>query len=273
MKSITWTCRGGECGGYADRLKGIVTARLLADRLNRDFFVEWDGPARLADWFDFPVSPTVAPRHLRRIDYLSTRQSVDELLSELDGAAGDLAVSINQYDEPHWDVLTDHADTIGGTFKRVLDSVLCPRPEIKFHPQFLRVQDKMNGKAVVGVQVRTGFSSYPRDAAVTVPNMEDVLAAVERSGCPLAFIASDSPSWKRAFMDVCSTEAAFIDVAPAHTEKSTTAEIVETFPLTVIEHRLLSSCRQVITGQGGFGKTAAWWGGIQCVDLLRECAA
>lgn len=274
MRKLIWTCsQGGHYGGYADRLKGIVTAYLLAKQCDREFFIEWDGLTNLQECFEVPCVWD-GPRqsswmHFRTIDNLVTEEHVRALVSVLSDIKTEAVyISMNQYDQPHWKLLTvcDTHHSMAATFSAVLNLLLTPKPAITDHPAYLAAAEFLETQKPVGVQVRTG--EYPYEDGVECADTRDVLKRVMQDRAPGVFIASDSPFWKDHLSLIAEIPSYQIPFTPAHIERSAPDYIRDTFLLTVIEHQILSKCSKVYTGWGGFGRTAAWWGGKPCINLL-----
>jgi hypothetical protein len=275
VRKLIWTCNAGSCGGYADRLKGIVTAYLMAQAVGREFFIEWGGVTKLSDAFAVPCAP--APESLcypnapviRLIDNLTTEDQLIAAISTLaDIKAAVVRIAVNQY-EPIWTAL----ETDAGTFARVLNLLMTPRDTITGHPAYLAAAEFVNSHNTVGVQVRTG--EYHNEPGARRVEPAEVWRRLLQDSVEGVFIASDSPKWKDDFRAAHPTPAAptfQFCFAPAHIERSAPDAIRNTFLLTVIEHQILSKCSAVYTGWGGFGRTAAWWGGKPCIDLLSPPA-
>jgi len=268
MRKLIWTCNGGSCGGYADRLKGIVTAYLLAQHVGREFFIEWNGLTNIEDCFDVPCafnhSRLEDSRRLRLIDKLETEQQVVAGLDVLSRIKAETAyLQVNQYDQPHCNVLGHYGESMEGAFSHVLNRLITPKPEIRYSPAY---------HTSVGVQVRTGEQNYPHEHGLKRIDPSEVWDCILQDGRPPSvFVASDSPAWKNDFAAVHpEIQVAQMFFTPAHIERSEPEEIRRTFVMTVIEHQVLSKCLKVYTGWGGFGRTAAWWGQKPCIDLLES---
>ena len=277
MRKLIWTSSGGHCGGYADRLKGIVTAYLLAKQCDREFFIEWNDLTNLQDCFDVSCA-FEGPREqgagtVGLIDHLETEHEIVFQRDFLRGMAEEtIYVSVNQYDEPHWRVLGDVREFVSETFSRVLNSLLTPKPSVT--SPLVGAMSLMQHNRV-GVQVRTGEQNYPHEHGLKRIEPAEVWERVLQHSRPgSVFVASDSPKWKQDFADVNPNLSTFqLCFTPAHIERSEPEEIRRTFMMTVIEHQILSRCSKVYTGWGGFGRTAAWWGQKPCIDLLTATLA
>lgn len=271
MRKLIWTCNEGHCGGYADRLKGIVTAYLMAKHLGREFCIEWNGITNLQDAFYVPcgfyTKQAQGVQRLRLIDVLETGKQVStaiEGLSEI--KAETVYLSVNQYDQAHWLFLGGPGKSMPSNFARVLNRLMTPNAAVTTHPEYLKACEFLESQRTVGVQVRTG--AYHDEPGVNQINPREVWErVVVQDNARAVFIASDSPPWKTGFAAL-HTPVYQIPFDPAHIERSDPDAIRRTFLLTVIEHQILSKCSKVYTGWGGFGRTAAWWGRKPCVDLL-----
>ena len=271
MRKLIWACNQGSAGGYADRLKGIVTAYLLAKAVGREFFIEWRGVTSLTDAFDVPCAfDGKVPRNRQRylwVDQMETRaQIIDRLGILCESQVDALYISCNQFDEPHAELATTHERSMSQTFARVLNSLLTPRPAITEHPAYLAAAEFVASHKAIGVQVRTG--EYHNEDGVECADTREALKRVLQDQAPGMFIASDSQFWKAHLAGIAEIPTYQIHFDPAHIERSEPDDIRRTFLLTVIEHQILSKCSKVYTGWGGFGRTAAWWGGVPVVDLL-----
>ena len=275
MRKLIWTCRGGGCGGYADRLKGIVTAYLLAKAVGREFFIEWDGITNLQECFDVPCAFDGArvqgAENLRLVDCLE--HNINPAIGMLfDMKQETVYISANQYDELHCRAL-GNGQSMPETFARVLNRLMTPTAAITIHPEYLKAA-KFLTSHTAGVQVRTGEQNYPHEHDLKRIDTRKVWGRVLLDDLTKVFIASDSPRWKDDFAavhpEIPSHQIRFV---PAHIERSVPEDIRRTFLLTVIEHQILSKCSRIYTGWGGFGRTAAWWGQKPYIDLLTATLA
>jgi hypothetical protein len=273
---LIWSCtpgpliRGGF-GGYADRLKGIVTGALLASKLGRDFAIEWDGLTRIQDYFDCDccVSDTdssSSTQVLAAIDRLVSEQDVARLLEEASASKADrLYLTANQFAAEHCRVLGGEA-TPEATFASVISSLLKPNEALLSDDDCHEYAALVRSLPAVGLQIRTNDRGWDGRVVWKVPSIEDALLAVEPAGA--VFVSSDSSAWKYRFRGACKSKRVLsTDFVPAHLDRSPGDEVRNGFRAIVVEHYVLSQCARVFIGQGGFGLTAAWWGRKPCVEL------
>src|SRR5512137_2104130 len=110
--NLIWSCTPGPLvrgsfGGYSDRLKGIVTASLLARHLGRKLLIEWNGVTRLADYFGSSnylgsESPPGDSVFFGLVDKLDTDGEIARAASDL-GSVGaeNIYLTANQYGDLH----------------------------------------------------------------------------------------------------------------------------------------------------------------------------
>ncbi len=276
--NLIWSCTPGPLvhgafGGYSDRLKGIVTGYLLAKRLHRQFWIEWQGLTCLGDFFNISCDAQFEQKGagaINTVDKLSDRDQVEFLLQYLQSMNADnIWLTANQYMQAHWNVLCGQG-TMESTFADVLEELLQPKPGLLEHPSYQYLASRMQNRIVVGLQIRMGDQAWDRPNTFKVPSEEVILRAVRSQRAEAVLVVSDSPEWKRNISSlITDREVIMLDYATANPDRSPAEQSQKAFPLFLIEHFLLSQCCAVITGDGGGGRTAAWWGRKPLIELVQ----
>ena len=272
--NLIWSCIPspivhGSFGGYSDRLKGIVTAYLLAKKCGREFGICWQGLTNIRDYFDSPYFadlPEIASV-FGWVDHLESDAQLLELIRVIqrDRNNSDI-LTCNQYDRSHWRLLHGEG-TMESTFAGVLNEVLQPNDGIFSHPAYRQLSEQMNGQRVLGLAIRRGDQDWDRPGAFRVPTDSQIIEAMRRFSVDAVLLVSDSPGWKRKFAASINGYVIMLDYETANPDRSAPDRARKAFPLFLIEHFLLSRCSAIITGDGGGGRTAAWWGGRPLVEL------
>lgn len=279
---LIWSCTPGmfihgSFGGYSDRLKGIVTAYLLAKRLGRDFAIEWIGATNISEFFNskyFAESAFIHGSHssFSTVDRLESARDISLMILDAErmGNVENVWMTANQYSREHWRLLSGQG-TMESTFADVLDEIFQPAAGLFNHPAYVDLNDRMKGKRVLGLAIRQGDQKWDRPGCFRVPSDEEILNQLSESYHSI-FIVSDSPTWKKAIRDKIEAKGfktMMLDYQTANPDRSPVAETREAFPLYLIEHRLLGECEVIVTGDGGGGRTAAWWGRKPLVELIQ----
>jgi hypothetical protein len=279
--------RAGYIGGLADRIRGLVTAFLIAVATERIFLVDWKRP--------FPLEPTFRParwdwrtttwfRHMGVPDAILLLHMIGRS-AELEGRdAGEIeehllrrvrVVQFNLNGFP-WGLVPRLFPEAGGPaiFKQAFETLF----QFTSPPQFANLwaelaRIRQTRQSLVGVHFRTGGGNGWED-----PNLADwrryeeilhtafTLAAQHGHTDPVFYFASDSlrakeavraTNWGRTVL--CS------DFSIGHTDRSFGAGR-EPFDHAIVEFMVLGSCDLVLGGAGGFWSAAALAGGREALS-------
>lgn len=277
---------GAYIGGFADRIKGLITTFLIAVATDRIFTVDWNRP--------FHLDPVLQPNRWdwRPITWIPSMGVPDAtLLLYMIGRCGQL----EEYDATGLEerllrrVKLVHFNLNGfpwrfasrlfpesgvpALFKSAFDTLF------QFHspPQFASLwaelaRIRQTHEKLIGVHLRTGDGNGWDDPSLTDwRRYEDVMqmtfALAEKRGyvSPAYYFASDSLRAKEAVRNtkwgrpvLCS------DFPIAHTDRSF-GKSRDSFDHTIVEFMILRSCDLVIGGAGGFWSAAALAGGREAL--------
>jgi hypothetical protein len=282
--NLVWSCTPGSLvhgsfGGYCDRLKGIVTAYYLAKKCGRSFGIEWRGLSRLGAYYSSPYYLPLGWTKLEKdqifinkIDRLESEDDLNQLMNDIGHISKDIQIliSCNQYTGMHWKTLFGQG-SMESAFGMALKDILHPYGALFQHQVYQELAAQMRGKEVVGLQIRMGDQDWDRNGAFKVPDLKSICAALSNIKADAVFLVSDSPQWKKFFSEIPdyynSKKIVMYDYETANIDRSESDKAEKAFPIFLIEHYLLSKCKAIITGDGGGGRTAAWWGGKPLIEL------
>lgn len=279
-------------GGFADRLKGVVTAFYLAAATGRYLLIDWPDPRPLEndlapvpgglDWRpNFEALPLeeadVQPFHMIDDHYEPYRATV---------SGGDIETLWGGWRCPviHINRLAPEIAKNPRYAADIRSFIEAPASEqelvyqacrILFHydPQDVAVRRAYDAAAArlkakpyrLGLQFRTGGDGDWHDPRLDAhENHRLLMAAAEKRlrSCAAdvaVFLTTDSATVKRRIIDEYGSrlDIVSLDVPPVHYERSGLAAGLGS-SFVIAENTLLGLCDEVICGAGGFGVIGAW---------------
>ncbi len=304
-------------GGYADRLKGLANALLLAMLLDRALLVHWPVPGALPaalppagiDWRpegaagldrllpwnatlawdrvmqDGPV-PFVNAIDSERLDGLLPALRTEDIEARWFHGQPLVALASNVFfyeallANPR---LAEKARVLGlrterflsrhfGEFFRLCfgDPLAAAATPVAVHaaPFVAAFRDAAaQGRRVLGIQIRTGGDGAWDDPCFL--RMEEAEAffrqalTLEAPGKPPAqwFLETDSERLKDEARRRFGRRILTTDWPVSHIDRSADRGLRD-MERVIAKHLLLAACDALLVGAGGFGRTAAWLGGI-----------
>lgn len=279
-------------GGFADRLKGVVSAFYLAAATGRFFLIDWPDPR--------PLENDLAPAP----GGLDWRARFEELL--LEEADVQPFHMIDDHYEPYRSIISSgEIEALWGGWRCPVIHINRIAPEIANNPRYAadirsfleapaseqelvyqacrilfhhdprdadvrRAYDTAAARLLakpyrLGLQFRTGGDGAWLDPRLDAHENHRLLmdAAEERlhaHGSEAAvFLTTDSASVKRRIFDEYGSrlDIVSLDVPPVHYERSG-LEAGAGSSFVIAENTLLGLCDEVICGAGGFGVIGAW---------------
>lgn len=292
----------GKVGGFADRLKGVVTCYILSILTDRDFLIDWDHPAEISEFFapntvnwkfgkervstdantqvfDF-IDPALRPDQAEKLDLLLKTLEDKTEFSRVYGESEILKFYANFFDVDYFSPFENELKRELGIENFSNEEVfhVCFNRLFKFtcpesvENEFQRFQKfRAANKKVVGIQFRTGGSGNWEDPNLDQPqNIRQAARALRKkhSGFfkrkPAVFLTSDDPAAKEIFRDEIgkSFRVFSFNEDPIHFERSESPASRE-FGMVVLEFNCLTLCDDLIVGHGGFGVTAGYSQGFE----------
>jgi len=153
------------CGGYGDRVVGLVSIRMLCLALNIPFYILWDKEDvhKYIDYDEYDFARLeIKDKDVVYYDYVDNQQGLKELLQGDMERMFDkdkinyfyLNQEVSQYLYKNKGVLRDYYEDIMGEYKGLYSRILKPRMYIMERVNGILGKDKSG--IIVGVQVRCG---------------------------------------------------------------------------------------------------------------------
>lgn len=297
-------------GGFADRMKGLISCYVFARLLDRMFFIDWDYPDYLAstlepcsfDWrmenaqlndldrryFDFTDQQREEAKQIVSDDIDSVRETFkqDRMLFCFGNnylyyefmRHTELIRTAFSYSEK------ENITNVNIFQKSFSDLFRLNRkcPAMRRLDEFHDWKSRLDLEFVVGVQFRTGGDGKWKDPSIdSLKNCAAVEEAVRLtvSQFPLGktgiFVTSDSEAARRDLNARLSGDfpVKTFDVEIAHLDRSPAEEAKSAQAQVIIENTVLSECDKVVTGRGGFGVIAAMRSGklpVRYYDVVKQ---
>ena len=281
-------------GGFADRIKGVITTYLLAVMTGRRFRMNWEWPASLdtvlapAD-YDWRLAEPWVEEDSVVFDLIDAQVTPEKLTPMRTGGA-----ALNEYlaDAERVTVfcngffyrdlractveLEQHGVDMSSTpaaFRSCFDTLFRFRPmgdNIERYMRFRRFRESV--PVVYGAQFRTGGKGDWKDPMLDRPENVTLLAGQllqhARAHHPDGFgifLTTDSQEAKQRLQDALPADIPlfFYEDEPAHLDRSPEPEARRVSDQLVVEHTALSECEMIFVGKGAFGRTAAYRAGKQ----------
>ncbi|XP_069138495.1 uncharacterized protein [Argopecten irradians] len=277
----------GSCGGWSDRISGILSTSILAILSNRKFLINFDNPCPLENFFE-PKSydwrynskllknKTSHRYHLK--DYsgkkimkvLTTANSTKQIKDFFNLTSEVIFVRINWDMTPEfrkflhvekyvpWITQLHYADI----YRYIFDLFFQPKPYLII--AINNVLKNKQTKTSFCAHVRIGRSStLPKDnvrtKAENVHVILDFIKSIDKSKHDL-FLATDSDDLQRQFMANYSKN--FILKVPGritHIDQTRTGNICDGFQKQLLDFLLLTRCDKLVVCESGFSMMAAYW--------------
>lgn len=288
-KFLVFTCDKSMCGGWGDRLKGIVSTFLLALLTDRVFIIDITKPCELEQFLDsHKYKWSICKKYIR----------FDASVTSEDGTVYSTSASayFNQFkkhdNDAKWEskviVIRANAYLINAlrqykpSYEKLRWFLNKPNEEIiqqivhtLFKPSLNLSKDIDNfatehfkNKHTVCSHIRQGKNpSNPNDSALPkgTPNTTTVLSFLSRfneSDKYVIYIASDSENVKsvarKMFTNFVGANRTIIHIDRPDTKRRTKEEICAGFNFLLFEQYLLSSCDTLVLTRSNFGAMAAY---------------
>lgn len=284
-------------GGFADRMKGVVSTYLLAKLSGRQFFLDWEWPTSI----DHILAPSQVSWRMPTGVMDSKSNSVFDLI---DAQASDAKLAtiseggdaLNEYFN-YSDVVTvycngylfadlsKHAGTLTSysvdmrtapvCFKSVFDALFVFQPSGRSEIQYEEfVAFKRGVDFLYGAQFRTGGSGSWKDPELDAPQncvlmAKQIIERAEKRNQENigVFLTTDSQLVK-TIMKEClpaNIRLFYYNDEPAHLDRSEFSEAKRISDQLVVENTALSECDEIFIGKGAFGRIAAYRAGRNAI--------
>lgn len=285
--------RGGYIGGLADRIKGLITAFLIAVATDRIFIADWTRP--------FPLEPILQParwdwRPTTWFEYMKVPDAI--LLLHMIGRSNELdAYDVEGIEEHvlrrievvHFN-LNGFSSGLASrlfpesspwtTFRRAFETLFELHVPPPFKAMWEGIDQTRRTKGLVGVHLRTGAGNGWEDPVLAdwrehAPLLRFAFeeAAKRGYGDAAFYFASDNKQAKEAVRATDWGHTVICSDAPIrHIDRAFKGNRAS-FDYAIVEFMLLSTCDLVVGGPGGFWSAAALVGGREAIGYeVREPA-
>mmetsp|Transcript_25928 Transcript_25928/g.46796 ORF Transcript_25928/g.46796 Transcript_25928/m.46796 type:complete len:421 (-) Transcript_25928:25-1287(-) len=273
---LIWSCPPDKrCGGYGDRMKGIMSGFLIALLTNREFGIYHTDPMELKDvlqptahvkWDEYPENRSYAFRikdkppksgkdlisKLSDVVWFETNQDLVEYLQSLSvfsPTLGRMGIGHRCIDlSCIYGCLFNTLFTVGEVLKSNMTQTSAR------HPRFVSVQIRTGGGEV------SGWADPMRTSHYVCDKMWDVVDDFRKSKCPKChiFLTTDSASQQRAAQKRYGSELFFVEGAITHSDRSSQAKAAKGFPKVVMDNLLIGQAEFGVISNSGFSYTAVW---------------
>lgn len=273
--------------GYADRMKGVVTAFLMAVLTKRNLYVRWPYlpqldtviEPRLTPWDEAPPETTFSRWWLKH-EFAKDFPGSGDLAAWIDETVfenHDVALlECNQNFIPHFTAWLNAIDPgrelrSGPLFQALFHALFRLKPESAIQDSVDALRQPLRDRFVIGVHIRAGSNGQWKDPEFeteeTLTRYETAVQSfVEANGHanPAIYLSTDSAKVKdkiRAGEMFREFEVFQQDIVPFHVRYVGRAN-ANVLRETIIDHYALSCCDHIFRGKGEFALTAAMIGGV-----------
>lgn len=277
-RQLVYQCQGG-CGGFGDRLRGVITAFYFALLSGRCFALDWRHPVPITHYFNLsayisPCTPCEVPgarrAHVRQVDAgLDITQLVRHTEPTLSLASNSYLwetlfedVRFAPVIARHFSYLRGHdAFALAHLALRLLFSAPTPLVSARMLetlPEFARAK---GGLFRIGVQVRAAEGRYGADTRAYWHCLRDLLPSLCPVGRECGFFLTADDLYEDWVAELRRAVAPLpLLVAPhraLHLDLSGSAE-VRAHVKTFADWLLLREMDSLVISRSGYGETASW---------------
>ncbi|XP_060085633.1 uncharacterized protein LOC132565044 [Ylistrum balloti] len=275
----------GSCGGWSDRLSGILSTYMLAILTNRKFLINFDNPCPLENYFepksyDWRYNKTLLGSKPSRNYHLKDNNGwkiIDVLLTaNSTQPIKDFFTAHVSFVRINWDMTREfrkffHVENyapwitrlhFADIYRYIFDLFFQPKP---FLLDILNsvVKNKHTDKMFCA-HVRIGRSStLPKDNVRTksedIHVILDFIETIDKTRHDL-FLATDSNELQKQFRSKYSKN--FILNVPGritHIDQTKNGDLCDGFQKQLLDFLLLRTCDKLVICESGFSMMAAYW--------------
>ncbi|XP_033754087.1 uncharacterized protein LOC117337290 [Pecten maximus] len=262
----------GECGGWSDRLSGMLSVYVISLITNHTFLVRHNKPCPLEDYLDYNAHNWVFDKALVErghlsYQYISYYCKVPTVVRS--HRRERLAVTFNKdinFVRVNWDY-TDHFRATKGIGKLVPWITTLQYSDIyrHFFNSLFKIKKEISDyldivkgeKKLACAHIRMGESGMTR---TTLPELVDiwrVLKQMEKRKFSI-FVATDSNLVKRKAKALFSRSSVEIDGVITHIDVTKKGDLCGGFRKAVLDFFMLTRCEELVITRSGFGIMAAY---------------
>lgn len=276
--SVIFCCKSG-CGGYGDRLVGLITVYYISKILEKEFYIEWDNCKSNFDQFldiktypydasSFPLIHLIDGNAFKEIDFFSTGNLKEKYQNE------NMKFFCNQnlvyylYKNPNYSnlIMENYESEISLSYKKIYDEFLKPKNFLKETVNNFIYNFKEH-ENIIGIHIRAG-DSYLVGGNHVYLNSDGIKFVLEIYYQYLTknynnyaiYLMSDYPNINKLFEEKFNGVKIFYhDKLPIHIDMIQNDDNIYegTFKL-LLDHITFTKCKIVIShSNSNLGKTAS----------------
>ncbi len=274
--SVVFYAKTG-CGGYGDRLMGLISVYFISKALNKKFFILWESPSmdpfvRIKKVPDFGAAKTI-----RLIDNKADEvrdRFEKELISEI-LPGENMYIMCNQnlvqhiyknINYPEFDI-NNYEKDIKAAYDKIYTEFLIPKNNI--NPVVNSMVNQFNNyNKVIGIHIRTGdihmgvgiHQMYNENSLRDIVRVICDIISKENTGNYALFVTSDYPEINNIFQErLPEVKIFYHDMDIVHIDMVKETDNIETGTIKLLaDHITLTKCTETITHRAtNFGRTAA----------------
>ncbi|XP_033750231.1 uncharacterized protein LOC117334627 [Pecten maximus] len=275
----------GSCGGWSDRISGILSTYVLAILSNRKFLINFDNPCKLENYFltnsyDWRYNGTLLGKKPSKNYHLKDdngRKIMKVLLTaKSTQPIKDFFTAEVSFVRINWDMTREfrkflHVENyapwitrlhFADIYRYIFDLFFQPKPFLLNILDTVAKSKRTN--ATFCAHVRIGRSStLPKDNVRTKPEaahvIMDFIETIDKSKHDL-FLATDSDDLQHEFSTKYSKN--FLLNVPGritHIDQTKTGDVCDGFQKQLLDFLLLCTCDKLVICESGFSMMAAYW--------------
>ena len=281
-KAVVWKCDHGLlCGGFGDRLRGILTSFMLALVTGRAFFIDNEIPVPLRHFFHV-ANPSLhwtfqesllEGRTVLRENFMDSVPSIGDYatsnLSQYD--AYDFVIQANNFWQPFHILRNPGLPHQARKYRQydehvlagcMLNYLLVPAGDVQATLQQVRQMVASHGHKLLAVQIRTGDSQH-KNATVLRDFTELFRTCVEKLGHLSSasyqiFLTTDSNEALLAFKEAFPSLLTFAgEISHVDGPFGPSDDFDAAFRKVVLDHLLISQADELLISRSGFSEYAA----------------
>ncbi|OWF47930.1 hypothetical protein KP79_PYT15552 [Mizuhopecten yessoensis] len=275
----------GSCGGWSDRISGILSTYVLAILTNRQFLINVDNPCPLENYFesklyDWRYNKTLLGHKPSSNYYLKDDQGwkIMKILLTAKSAKPikDFFTAHVSFVRINWDMTREfrkfyHVENyvpwitrlhFADIYRYIFDIFFQPKP---FLLDIIdTVQKSKHKNATFCAHLRIGRSStLPNDNVRTKPEhihiMLDFIETIDKSKHDL-FLATDSEKILHEFETKYSKNSILtVPGRITHIDQTKTGDVCDGFQKQLLDFLFLRTCDKLVICESGFSMMAAYW--------------
>lgn len=273
--SIIFHAKTG-CGGYGDRLVGLITCYFISKVMNKEFYIKWESPN--IDEFIYIKNKYITNEEYTEINLIdqngnNLRKFFEEKKLEEIFINNNLKIFCNQnlvkhlYKNKNYPKLINYEEDMKEAYNKIYTEFLIPKEEIINISNSFNINFSKYNK-IIGIHIRTGDLNMGvggNHILFNKDSLEDIIMKISDyiknnwEGNYAIFVTSDWENINEIFKKYIDKEIFYFDMNVIHIDMiKNTDNVNNGIKKLFVDHILLTLCDDTITHSvTNFGRTAA----------------